>query len=130
MKMHELREILRSAGWREYESIFNDPHIRQQMELAQQIRNIEVGGAAISCAPGAPRSLAAERKAALDAYKAEVLSEGRQLSNTDIWQAAHYRDKSVFYRWLAGKCDSEPIERVLREKPHLPPPKPLPSHLP
>jgi hypothetical protein len=117
VKVHELLEILSSAKWREHLRIWGDPYLRRQIELAGQIRNMNVGGAEIS---RAPRSLVAERKAAVAAYKAEVLSKtGRKLTNADIWIAAHYTSKSVFYRWLAGKCESPSIERVLREKPHL-----------
>jgi hypothetical protein len=127
VKVHELSGILSSAEWRKHLRIWGDPYLRRQIELAEQIRSMHVGGAGISCEP-APRSLAAQRRTMRDAYKAEILSKtGRKLTNADIWLAAHYTDKSVFYRWLAGKCDSEPIERVLREKPHL---KPLSSHLP
>jgi hypothetical protein len=122
---------MRSAEWREIQRIWNDRYIRQQIELAEQVHNMNLGSAEVSRAP-APRSLAADRKAAVLAYKAEVLSKtGHKLKYADIWIAAHYKDKSVFYRWLAGKCESPSIERVLHEKPHLKPPsKPPSGHLP
>jgi hypothetical protein len=119
------------------EWIWRDSYLRQQRELAEQICRMDVGGDALSRAPVSnwrvsmpPMSkagLAAKRRAALDAYKAEVLSKtGRKLKNVHIWQAARYKDKSIFYRWQRGECESESIERVLREKPHLKPPqKPL-----
>jgi hypothetical protein len=130
VKILELLQIKRWAKLDEHDRIWRDSGLRQQIELIQTMSRMEVGGSGISCAP-TPRSLGADRKATVAAYKAEVLSKtGRRLNHADIWQAARYKDKSVFYRWLAGKCNSESIERVLREKPQLqPPPKPLEGHL-
>ena len=40
--------------------------------------------------------------------------------NYEIALEAGYADGSVFYRYLRGERDSDAIERVLREKPHIP----------
>jgi hypothetical protein len=61
------------------------------------------------------------RRDRVKSYKTHVYeATKRRLTNADIWQQARYSDGTVFYRWLRAERESEPIETVLREKPHLP----------
>jgi hypothetical protein len=47
VKIPELLQIMRSAEWREIQWMLNNPHIRAQMELAEQIRRMDMGRAGI-----------------------------------------------------------------------------------
>jgi hypothetical protein len=69
---------------------------------------------------------AAERRAAVDAYIAEVYKEtGRCITRTDIWKSARYKSRTEFERWerndgaRPNKTAHEQFTRVLREKPHI-----------
>jgi hypothetical protein len=86
------------------------------VELAHILSARERHAAAAPAQP-LPRKM---RKRAVARYKSEFEgTTGRRLTNVDIWTAAHYTDQSVFYRYLRGDVDSEAIDRVLRDKPHL-----------
>ena len=71
-------------------------------------------------------TVGSERRAAVDAYIAEVLSRtGRQITRTDFWVAAGYKSRSEFERWerndpkRPNKAAHKAFSRVLSEKPHL-----------
>jgi hypothetical protein len=67
-----------------------------------------------------------DRRAAVDAYIAEVLNRtGKTITRTDIWKAAKYKTRTQFERWerhdkRETKAADEAFTRILfAEKPHL-----------
>jgi hypothetical protein len=70
-----------------------------------------------------PKSLAESRRARVDAYIKEVLSNGEQMTRTMLCRTAGV-DPSEFRRWQRADPQTRrpaagAIERVLREKPHM-----------
>jgi len=68
---------------------------------------------------------AAERRAAVEAYMAEVLEKtGKRITRADIWRSARYKTRTEFERWQrddpkATRTAGERFTRLLKEKPHL-----------
>jgi hypothetical protein len=76
---------------------------------------------------GAPHlNDAASRRAAVEAYIAEVLREtGKRITRKDIWTRAGYKSRTEFERWersdpkRRNKSAGERFTRILQDKPHL-----------
>jgi len=70
-------------------------------------------------------AVASTRRAAVDAYIAEVRQNGIEITRSNIWKAAGYGSRSAFERWerndsaRQNKTADRRISQVLREKPHL-----------
>jgi len=65
------------------------------------------------------------RRKAVDEYIREVRKiTGKQITRTDFWKAACYKDRSTFERWQKGHPKSTAtadinFQRILTQKPHL-----------
>jgi hypothetical protein len=70
-------------------------------------------------------AVAGTRRAAVDAYIAEVRQNGKEITRSNIWKAAGYGSRREFERWerndseRQNKTADRRISQVLREKPHL-----------
>jgi hypothetical protein len=92
--------------------------------------NAENGPRADVVATVANRRHGTDRRAAVDAYIAEVcVSTGKRISRADIWRKAGDKTRTEFERWESyfyerrgGKLNTSAdrrFTRLLREKPHL-----------
>jgi hypothetical protein len=97
------------------------------------MRPAESNLAESTSAPGTDirSTIGSDRRAAVDAYIAEVLAKtGRRITRTHIWRAAGYKSRTEFERWERDDPDrrnhaaNEAFNRILSEKPHLKPEKP------
>jgi hypothetical protein len=73
----------------------------------------------------APRTIAQQRRKAVDDYIAEVQAKtGKLITRTDIWKAAGYRNRTQFERWQRNdpRCTAAAdrnIRQILQRKPPL-----------